>query len=212
MSDAGIYQIRNTINNHIYIGSSVNIKRRWARHVSELRCNNHKNQKLQRAWNKYGVSAFEFTVLRAVSDFDKLLLHEQELIDALRPFYNISPTAGNRLGCIHLEETRKKISRSHIGIRPSQETIQKLKTSHSGKTATIETKIKMSESSKGLYRGWADKQVLQLSRDKVVINQFKSIMDAERLTGIGNSAIVRCCKGGRPTAGGYIWRYAERGQ
>ena len=34
---SGIYGIRNTINNKIYIGKSKNILKRWASHKSELK-------------------------------------------------------------------------------------------------------------------------------------------------------------------------------
>ena len=52
----GIYQIRNIINNKIYIGQSLNIKTRFLQHKQALRKNRHPNQHLQNAWNKYGKS------------------------------------------------------------------------------------------------------------------------------------------------------------
>lgn len=47
----GIYQIINTINNDIYIGSSVDIVTRFSSHKSCLRRNKHENIYLQFAWN-----------------------------------------------------------------------------------------------------------------------------------------------------------------
>lgn len=39
---------------------------------------------------------------------------------------------------------------------------------------------------------------------------YPSIMEAERQTGIYNTAIGRVCKGKQKTAGGYQWKYIEK--
>lgn len=47
-------------------------------------------------------------------------------------------------------------------------------------------------------------------RSKAVTNGvqiFKSIMEAERVTGVHNSNIAKCLKGKRKTSGGYKWQY-----
>ena len=76
----GIYKIENIINNKVYIGSSNNIERRWKEHIRLLNNNEHHSIKLQRAWNKYGENAFEFSVLEEC-DADRLLYLEQYYID-----------------------------------------------------------------------------------------------------------------------------------
>ncbi len=47
----GIYKI--TINDHIYIGNSINLYNRVMNHKSLLKQNKHSNQYLQRLYNKY---------------------------------------------------------------------------------------------------------------------------------------------------------------
>ena len=49
----GIYEIRNKVNNKIYIGSSSCIISRWASHRHMLNNNKHSNIHLQRSWNKH---------------------------------------------------------------------------------------------------------------------------------------------------------------
>lgn len=49
--------------------------------------------------------------------------------------------------------------------------------------------------------------VYQYDKNGNYLNYYSSIMDAERKTGIYNNNIVKCCKGERKTAGGYIWKY-----
>ena len=60
---SGIYAIINTCNNKIYIGQSKSVKSRVSRHKTELKHNKHKNIYLQREFNKYGESCFEFKVI-----------------------------------------------------------------------------------------------------------------------------------------------------
>ena len=59
----GIYQIKNIETGDKYIGSSVDILRRFHHHKYYLRKGNHVNPHLQRAWNKYGGDKFEFAPL-----------------------------------------------------------------------------------------------------------------------------------------------------
>lgn len=91
----GIYQIKNIINNKIYIGSSKDIFRRWKEHKGLLNNKKHHSYRLQIDWNEYGESNFEFSILEVVSDINKLLEIEQTWLDKYKSYeksngYNIS--------------------------------------------------------------------------------------------------------------------------
>lgn len=54
-----------------------------------------------------------------------------------------------------------------------------------------------------------EKKVAQISKDNNnILNIFDSIQSAERITNVAHSNILKCCKGERNSAGGYIWKYA----
>lgn len=115
MNNSGIYQILNTVNNKRYIGSSVNIKKRWWEHRNQLRNNKHHSVTLQRAFNKYGEEAFKFEVLQLVDDPNHLLAYEQSFLDYFKSYkkelgYNVCSIAGNTLGRKHSEESKHKMS------------------------------------------------------------------------------------------------------
>ena len=92
---AGVYQIINTVNGDIYIGSTGRLCKRAYEHESQLNKNTHCNPHLQAAWNHYGPDAFEFTVLGVYPDKVERLAAEQVLIDKFYGdnCYNAKPTA-----------------------------------------------------------------------------------------------------------------------
>lgn len=117
MLASGVYTIRNTVNGREYVGSAVAFRYRWNKHRSELSRGVHSNIKLQRAWAKYGPSAFTFSPLLICARRD-LLFYEQRALDALAPFYNIARKAGNLLGLKRppfTPEHKAKLKASHIG-------------------------------------------------------------------------------------------------
>jgi group I intron endonuclease len=110
-----VYEIRNILNNKVYIGSSIHLEKRFKEHKNSLIRESHHNKHLQRAWNKYGVDKFEFRILELVQDKNSLLKREQCWIDFkdssdVDKGYNISPTAGNNLGMKFDIERRERMS------------------------------------------------------------------------------------------------------
>lgn len=51
------------------------------------------------------------------------------------------------------------------------------------------------------------KSVIQFNLHMDFVNEFLSVNEASRCTGINNSSIIRSCKGVQKSAGNYIWRY-----
>ena len=92
---SGIYCITNIINGHLYIGSSINITKRWATHRDRLRRKIHHSKYFERAWHKHGENAFVFNILEELRGVNEVLhQREQEYIDLFKPKYNVSLTAG----------------------------------------------------------------------------------------------------------------------
>lgn len=156
---AGIYGIRGP-SDKIYIGSSLNIGKRWTEHRYELRKGIHHCKYLQRAFNKYGESAFRFELLeRAAADSDLLQHMEQQYIDALpsRRRYNSSAKADRPISGPLSESHKKRISNANKGQKRSEETrarmsayakarnpdhLAKLAAALTGKSASAETRAK----------------------------------------------------------------------
>lgn len=162
---SGVYWIRNKVTNHIYIGSSKNLRARKMRHQSDLRLNISHHPLLQAAVNELGLKNFSFRTLITCHP-DMLKWYEQQFIDQWKPEYNMCPNACSSLGSkrsvkrVLSEETKRKIANSNKGKHnylkghiTSEETKRKISESKMGSHHSEETKRKMSKSHKGLLTG-----------------------------------------------------------
>ena len=178
----GVYQITNKTNGHKYIGSSINIWKRWGSHLAELRKNTHSGVHLQNAWNKYGEDSFEFSVL-IFCDAENILLYEQSCLDSLKPEYNIRKSVYNsRAGTKATDETKAKLRESHLGNKPSDETRAKMSKAGMGNKNglgykhTDEAKAKISKISLGnkYNLGYKHTEESKLNMGKSKLGQKRS--------------------------------------
>jgi group I intron endonuclease len=155
----GIYQIRNLVNNRLYIGSAASklgLEGRWRGHRNALRKDSHGNRHLQHAWNKYGEDIFVFEILEECEPM-LCIGREQHHLDTVlfasyndKRFhqlgYNICRVAGNSLGVKRSEDTKIKLSKAHQGKRHSSETKIKMSKTQLGKRPNTKlTKSNVSE-------------------------------------------------------------------
>ena len=140
-------------------------------------------------------------------------------------------------GCVHCEETRKKMSQSRSGEKNhfygkhhSDETKKKIgekskgrKGWNKGMKMSDEFKRKNSESHKGLQVGEKNpmfgkhhsdetkkklsKKVLQFTLDGVFIREWESTQECGR-NGFNQGHVAACCRGERKSAYGFKWCYA----
>lgn len=142
----GIYLIKSKIKpDRIYVGSAIDIKRRWYVHKYDLKNKKHSSIKLQRHYNKYGFDDLEFEIFD-LCDINYLINNEQFYINIFNPYFNYNKIAGSQLGYKHRQETKDKMSKSRLGYKHRPETIEKLKgriPANKGKHISEETRIKM---------------------------------------------------------------------
>ena len=181
-------------------------------------------------WN----ADWEHSIIRQFEDKQEALKYEAFMIAMLgtvRNGYNTSSYGGTSYK--RTDETKKKLSESHIGKHHSEESKKKIsealsgeKNPNFGKHLLEEHKNKISEamsgeknpnfgkhhseeSKKKISESKGVNGIIQYSKDGKFIAEYPSIMEAERQTGCNNSHIGSCCKGERKSAGGFIWKYKE---
>lgn len=164
---AGIYEIRNRVNGHRYVGQSVRIDLRRYLHFWNLKKGRHDATPLQRAFRKYGVEAFSFRVIERVSIAGlskvkaraRLTAREQHHMDRTPPdkSYNVSPAAGSMLGHKHKPKTianMRAAAQKHkrVGWKHSAETIAKMVKAARQLCAKPETRAKKSAAMKRMWQ------------------------------------------------------------
>ena len=89
----GVYKITNTITGDFYVGSSKDVKRRWASHKWPSRWNKQPNNPMYIDMKKYGLENFVFEILAEV-EAEELKEIEQKFIERLNPTYNSNRANG----------------------------------------------------------------------------------------------------------------------
>ena len=84
---SAVYKITNTITGDFYIGSSNDVKHRWAAHKCPSSLKRFPNNPMYLDMQKYGVDKFVFEVIEEV-EVDSLKVTEQKFIELLKPAYN----------------------------------------------------------------------------------------------------------------------------
>lgn len=114
-STYAIYAIVNQVTKDMYVGSAVNLTRRWSAHKSKLTNGKHHCEHLQNAFRKYGPDAFCWEIVEFVDDAEKLIEKEQFWIDFFRPIYNKRKIANSCLGLKRSEQARENMRKAQIG-------------------------------------------------------------------------------------------------
>ena len=99
---AGVFQVKNTANGKVLLGSSLNLEGPLNRHRFMLKIGSHTNKELQKDWNEFGPDNFSFDILEEVKmqdgpNFnlnDELTLLEEIWLEKVQPFggrgYNVN--------------------------------------------------------------------------------------------------------------------------
>lgn len=193
----GIYSILNIVNNKIYIGYSNSINSRLNDHLVDLRNNKHKNEYLQRSYNKYGVNNFKFEILEECSE-EYLASQENYwciLLDSHNrdKGYNIEPTSPHGKTKVSLE-TRLKQSKSMMG-------------KNKGRKRTKESiehfiSLMIGKPNKNCW-----KAVIQFTKDNKKVKEWSSVTQAAKELDLSQGKISECALGIRKSHKSFIWKY-----
>ena len=154
---SGIYCFTCLTNGKKYVGSSVNLGRRFSQYFNANYLKRHTDMLISRALLKYGYSNFNLEILE-YCDSSELLTREQYYFDLLNPEYNILKNAYSLLGYKHSAESLAKISARALGRIFSEE-----------------HKTKMSEAKKGKNHPLYGKTHSEQSKHKNSLSQPNSI-------------------------------------
>lgn len=179
-----VYKIRNKINNKIYVGQTYFLKRRFKEHQN----NKYHNPHFRYAMNYYGSDNFEYSILHKIVCENKQML--KRILNHLERFWIFAYQS-------YIPEKGYNANfggDGNVGMKFSQESRKKMSIS----------------AASGIHLGNKNgmaKAVLQYDLNGKLINEWESIADAERITGIKTTAICNNLKNYSKSSGGYVWKY-----
>ncbi len=176
---AGVYEIRNTLNNKVYVGSSINVSKRLNAHKNHLKRGTHASAHLQASWDKSGAEAFQFKQLIVCAPKD-LMFYEQRVMDGFkanqREFgYNtrlvVESCAGLRLSPEHKAKIAASVPRGknhqYYGVGLCAKAYQAAADLKRGKPMPVEQRAKIAATSKGKKKHPGFGAILSASRKGV---------------------------------------------
>ena len=116
MKISGVYKIINNITGDFYIGSSKDIKGRWARHRSHSTWKQLPNSKLYKAFIKFGLANFSLEIIEQTTDLHN---REQYWIDQLKPNYNSNRANGWNIE--QYQENNRRCRRERYKVHRTEE-------------------------------------------------------------------------------------------
>ena len=229
-----IYEIRNLVNNKVYIGSTINFKTRKNTHLYELKSNKHESRHLQSAYNKYGAENFKISIIKQfeIDNISELYKYENDYCVRWKTFdiefgYNLvvpSVNGGTEepLNSIPIYQINnngeivgefKSIEDCYRNTGISQNAISNL---IYGKNKTYNKyffikKCDYNESTdysfdKNRKQIRSGKSVNQYTLDGKFIKTYYKIADAKLETNTNLSSIALAVSGEQKSANGFIWK------
>lgn len=204
-----IYITTNMVNGKRYLGQkSFNYGGSWRTYLGSGKI-------FKDALEKYGVENFSRNIICFCFSADDLNKAEYDLSVFLNVveddnWYNLCYGGGVPRGFHMPKERRIQLSierkgtnvgadNPYFGKHHTKEVRDRLKEFQSNRTKEHQDKINKSRM----------KSVLQYDFNLNIVATYESIRQASEITGILYSSIQRCCKKERPSAGKFIWRYAN---
>lgn len=215
-----VYLISHRLTGKAYVGKTKRtLEQRWREHLQASRSGS--DLLLSRALRKHGPEAFLVTVLEGCADEVELDERERWWIAKLGTHgergYNLTDGGDGVKGLVHTPETRARMSEARRG----EKNVNWGGLTDEHRQCISRAKIGTGTGPRPHARGWhhgdeARKKIgaaqyvaiVQLDMQGNQLASFSSMLDAERVTGVGRTGISRCCRFPHRSAAGYRFRYA----
>ena len=217
----GIYKITNLVNGKIYVGQSVDMERRFQKHLYA-----NDNFLIHKAIRKYGRQNFSFQILEECSQEqlnDKEILWIKTLNSMVPNGYNMIDGGSNGAGLAKgYEVIQYSLDGEYMAEYPSarqasrqtgidHHTICDCCNNINHHAGGFQWKYKNSNKEIVPINIRLDFTVLQIDKEtNEVIQEFNSIAEASKKLNIAKSTICKVCNGKGKTAGGFKWKYKNK--
>ena len=192
---SGVYCLINNINNHSYVGSSINLASRMKNYLNNtfLKSRQNINMPIVKALLKYDQSNFTLLILE-YADAKSLTIRETFYITSVIPYYNVLKQGYSSLGYKHTKETKEllcELAKNRTHSETTKSLIAKALTGENNpfynKNHSTESKVRMIEaqSAYSVYVYNSFKQLLVI---------FPSVLTLAKLIKSNHATIVSVIK------------------
>lgn len=221
----GIYCIKNTVNQKVYVGKAIDIHRRIKQHITQLNTKSKdENIYLINAWHKHSRTAFEYSVLeyievddyseKGITKYSKILA-ERELFwiqecKALDRNYGYNIRLDSETHCVVREETRQRLSnaqKQRYELHPEEREIIGQRSKEfwaNNPDAKEQMRRSVAYKNRKFRIRQFNKQTDELIKIYEIIDDIKQEYPDFYL-----QAIKGCCQGTKASYKGYKWHYVE---
>jgi group I intron endonuclease len=191
----GVYCLVNNINNHVYIGSSINLASRMKNYLntSFLKNRQNNNMPIIKALLKYGHSNFSLLIIEYVIP---TFLTERETFYITRviPYYNVLKQGYSSLGYKHTTETKKLLSELAANRTHSEETKSLIARALTGENNPFYRKSHSTESKIRMIEANSKFPVYVYNSFKKLIVIFPSVLTLSKLIKTNHSTLITTIK------------------
>lgn len=192
MKKIGIYKIENIKNGKIYIGQTVNYKRRIQHHINDLQNNKHFNKHLQSAYLKYGLDTFKFDLIcecakEELDNLEKFYISKYNSTDEDKG-YNMM--YGGQSYREFTQEVRDKMSKARKGRKLSELHCKRIGEAKKGFKLSKESIKKANETKKKNMIFHGEKNPNALISDEVAKNILIDLIEGDTVENIANKYLT----------------------
>ena len=188
MKIVGIYKITNLIDGKIYIGQTVNYRKRANAHISYLKKGTHHNSHLQRAFDKYGEGSFEIDLITEckISELDSMERRYIKEYNCLNREHGYNLLGGGQKYREFTLEVREKMSKARKGKPFTEEHKRNISLGNKGKQISKKSieKTRLTKKMRKVHCG--EKNPNALISNKVAEKIIIELLNKETVVNITN--------------------------
>ena len=219
----GIYKITNP-SGKIYIGQSVNIKKRWNQYQNIQKTGMGRH--IYNSLKKYSPKNHIFEIIEEclIEQLNEREIYWIDFYNSLNEGMNLNNGGGSNGK--HTEETKNIIRLKATGRKLSQEVKQKISQSKMGNKYNLgrihSEEVKQSLQYKNRKKGEItpernkkikeklQKPIIQYDLKNNFIKEWVSQTEASQILNINQPSISNCLKNLSKTSGGFIWKFKNK--